>query len=193
MARDLQWKLKTSEQLIKDRWADVKSNSYQKPDGSVIEPFYVYGFPDYTCAVAITREGKVILERIYRPGLDVVATELPGGCVDPSDVSPEDTIARELREETGYNFDKIEYLGKTSPNPTTNTNLMHMFLATGGVFDPHQPLDVDEDVETFLVSMDELIEMVQQQQFIQSMHTTCIFYALERREEYILSTIKLFL
>jgi 8-oxo-dGTP pyrophosphatase MutT (NUDIX family) len=180
MVRNLQWTLKTSEQLIKDKWADVKSNSYEKLDGSVIEPFYIYGFPDYACAVAITKEGKVILERIFRPGLNVVATELPGGCVDKSDASLEDAIARELREETGYNFEAIEYLGKVSPNPTTNTNLMHMFLATGGVFDPNQPLDVDEDVETFLITVDELVEMTQQQQFIQSMQLSCIFFALQK-------------
>ncbi|WP_421020003.1 NUDIX hydrolase, partial [Klebsiella pneumoniae] len=84
----------------------------------------------------------------------VVATELPGGCVDKTDATLHDAIARELLEETGYSFDSIEYLGKISPNPTTNTNVMHMFLATGGVFYPDQPLDIDEDVEVLLVELD---------------------------------------
>jgi len=180
MARELQWKIRASKQLLKDKWVDVRADSCEKPDGSIIEPFYVYGFPDYATAVAITREGNIILERIYRHGLNVVATELPGGCVDKTDASLEDAIARELLEETGYRFDAIEYLGNISPNPTTNTNLMHMFLATGGVFDPDQPLDVDEDVDVFLVSMDELITMVKEQQFIQSMQLSAIFFALQK-------------
>lgn len=57
------WKLLHSEQLVKDQWADVRKNSYQKNDGSVIEPFYVYGFPDYATAVAITKRGTVIVEK----------------------------------------------------------------------------------------------------------------------------------
>ena len=177
---DLKWKIKESKQLLKDKWIDVRADVCIRPDGKIIEPFYVYGFPDYATAVAITKEGKVILEKIYRHGLNIVATELPGGCVDKSDATFEDAIARELLEETGYSFDKIEYLGKISPNPTTNTNVLHMFLATGGVFNPNQPLDVDEDVEVFLVSLDEFVKMIQQQAFIQSMQLSTIFFALQK-------------
>ena len=180
MGRELKWTIKTSKQLLKDKWIDVRANVCIKPDGSIIEPFYVYGFPDYATAVAITKEGKIILEKIYRHGLNVVSTELPGGCVDKADASLEAAIARELLEETGYSFEKIEYLGNISPNPTTNTNLMHMFLATGGVFNADQPLDIEEDVEVFLVSMDEFIEMVQQHTFIQSMQLSTIFFALQK-------------
>lgn len=57
--------------------------------------------------------------------------EIPGGCVDKEDKSLEDAIARELKEETGYVFSSFEYLGKTSANPSTNSNLMHFYLATG--------------------------------------------------------------
>ena len=109
-----------------------------------------------------------------------MATELPGGCVDKEDTDPKITIARELLEETGYRFEQIEYLGDTSPNPTTNTNLMHMFLATGGEFDPTAELDKNEDVEVILVSMDEFLDMVKENKFIQSMHMTGIFLALQK-------------
>ncbi|OIQ97510.1 ADP-ribose pyrophosphatase [mine drainage metagenome] len=180
MERNLKWTTRESKQLLKDKWIDVRADSCVRPDGVVVEPFYVYGFPDYTCAVAITKDGKIILEKIYRHGLDVIATELPGGCVDKADADAKETIARELLEETGYRFDKIEFLGNTSPNPTTNTNLMHMFLATGGEFDASQELDKDEDVEVILVSMDEFVKLFKENQFIQSMHMTGIFLALQK-------------
>ena len=172
------WRLVSSEQLLKDRWADVRKNVYEKQDGQLIEPFYVYGFPDYACAVAITEEGKVIVEKVYRPGLDVVALELPGGCVDAADPSLEAAMARELLEETGYRFDKVEYLGAVSPTPTTNTNLMRMFLATGGKFDPAAEIDADEDITVELLVWDDFIEKFKTQQFIQSMQTSTILYAL---------------
>ena len=180
MARELKWKTLESKQLLKDKWIDVKADVCERPDGMIIEPFYIYGFPDFTCAVAITKDNKIILERIYRHGLDIVATELPGGCVDKEDTDPKITIARELLEETGYRFEQIEYLGDTSPNPTTNTNLMHMFLATGGEFDPTAELDKNEDVEVFSVTMDEFIQMTKENKFIQAMHITAIFLALQK-------------
>lgn len=180
MQKNLKWKTLSSTQLLKDKWTDVRADVCQRPDGVIVEPFYVYGFPDYATALAITHDGRIILEKIYRHGLNIIANELPGGCVDKTDNSLEDAIARELHEETGYRFNKIEYLGTTSPNPTTNTNLMHMFLATGGVLDETAELDKDEDVEVFLVSMEEFIEMVKENKFIQSMQLTTIFYALQK-------------
>ncbi|TAG11871.1 MAG: NUDIX hydrolase, partial [Sphingobacteriia bacterium] len=50
MSNISKWRLRSTEQLVKDRWADVRKNSYQKNDGTVVEPFYVYGFPDYATA-----------------------------------------------------------------------------------------------------------------------------------------------
>lgn len=180
MGKNFDWKLIASEQLLKDKWIDVKSETWERPDGKIITPFYKYGFPDYATALAVTKDGKVILERMFRQGLGVECIELPGGCIDPTDNSKTDAMSRELLEETGYRFDHIEYLGKISPNPTTNNNLMHMFLATGGEFDPKQPLDEDEDVETFLVTVDELIELIQTQQFLQSMQLSTLFFALQK-------------
>ena len=159
---------------------DLRSESWEKPNGSIIEPFYKYGFPDYATALAITKEGKVILEKLFRQGIGADCIELPGGCIDATDANITAGIARELLEETGYRFEQIEYLGKISPNPTTNTNFMHMFIATGGVFDSEQELDIEEEVEVILVSMDELIELIQTQQFLQSMQLSTLFYALQK-------------
>ncbi len=180
MENNRSWKLLSSEQLLKDKWIDVRSEIWERPDGTIIQPFYKYGFPDYATALAITKDGKVILERIFRQGVGQTCIELPGGGIDTNDVSKTDAMARELLEETGYRFEKIEWLGKISPNPTTNNNFMQMFLATGGVFDPNQPLDFEEDVEVLLVTMDELIELIQSQQFLQSMQLSTLFFALQK-------------
>jgi 8-oxo-dGTP pyrophosphatase MutT (NUDIX family) len=180
MENNSDWKLISSKQLFKDKWVDLRSETWEKPNGSIIEPFYKYGFPDYATALAITKEGKVILEKVFRQGIGANCIELPGGCIDPTDANFSAGIARELLEETGYRFEQIEYLGKISPNPTTNTNFMHMFIATGGEFDREQALDIDEEIEVILVSMDELIELIQTQQFMQSMQLSTLFFALQK-------------
>lgn len=180
MSRDMKWKTLSSKQLFNETWMNIRADTCEKPDGSVVSPYYVYNFPEWVTAVAITREGQVILERQYRHALGSVDLEIPGGCVDDTDAGFEAAIARELREETGYSFDKFEYLGKTSANPSTNTNLMHMFLATGGYRTGEQELDAGEDIELQLVSVDELVELFRQQKFIQAMHTVAIQLALQK-------------
>lgn len=146
----------------------------------MISPYFVYEFPTWVTAVAITEDGKIILERQYRYALDVTCYEIPGGCVDDTDKSLEEAIARELLEETGYRFSHYEYLGKTSSNPSTNNNWMHMFLATGGRYEREQVLDHNEEIEVYLFSLEEVKKLLEENQIIQSMHVTTLFYALTK-------------
>jgi ADP-ribose pyrophosphatase len=122
----------------------------------------------------------VILERQYRHALGQTDLEIPGGCVDKTDASFEDAIARELLEETGYRFETIEFLGKTSCNPSTHSNLMYAYLATGGERVSEQKLDEGEDIDIVLVTMDEFVQLFKEQQFIQSMHVVAIQLALAK-------------
>jgi 8-oxo-dGTP pyrophosphatase MutT (NUDIX family) len=178
--KDLSWKVLSSSYLIKDTWATIRIESCQIPDGRIVEPYYVYEFHNWVTALAFTKDGRVILERQYRHALGTTMYEIPGGCVDASDANLEAAIARELLEETGYQFEKFEYLGSTSANPSTNTNMMHMFIAFDGEMVAEQKLDAGEDLEVLIVTMDEFLELFKQGEFIQAMHTTAITRALEK-------------
>ncbi len=178
--RDLTWERLSSRYLLKDTWATIRIDACRKPDGVIVEPYYVYEFPNWVTALAFTKDGKIILEKQYRHALGEVIYEIPGGCVDKTDKDFEAAIARELLEETGYRFERFEYLGKTSANPSTNTNLMHMFIAYEGELVQNQELDHGEDLEVFFVTMKELLELFERGEFLQSMHTTCIYLALKR-------------
>lgn len=181
--RDLKWKTLQSEYLFKDLWFTVRKDTCEMPHGRIVSPYYVYEFPNWVTALALTADGRVILEKQYRHALGEVAWEIPGGCIDDTDPSPEYAIARELLEETGYEFTHYEYLGKTSANPSTNNNWMHMYLATGGKRVREQELDENEDILVELFSMDDLHQLLKEHKIIQSMHVTTIFYALQRLNE----------
>jgi ADP-ribose pyrophosphatase len=181
--RDLKWKILKSEYLFKDLWFTVRKDTCETPDGKIVSPYYVYEFPTWVTAVALTEDGKVILERQYRHGLGETNYEIPGGCVDDTDKNYEEAIARELLEETGYEFTHYEYLGKTCANPSTNNNWMHMYLATGGKKVKEQELDHNEDIDIHLASLDELKQLLRDNQIIQSMHVTSIMYALQKLDE----------
>ncbi len=101
------------------------------------------------------QDNKVILVKQYRHAAEMVCTEIPGGCIDAADPNPEAAIRREFIEETGYTFDKVTYLGRTSPNPSTNSNWMHMFLLTGGKLTHPQSFDENEEIEVMLVTLEE--------------------------------------
>lgn len=180
---DLKWKVLSSEYLFNDLWFKVRKEKCETPGGKLVDPYYVYEFPTWVCALPVTEEGKVVLVRQYRHALGEVGLELPGGCVDATDPDFQHAIARELMEETGYEFSSYEYLGRISANPSTNNNLLHMFLATGGNQVGAQQLDGNEEIEIELVTMDELKQLLRENKIIQSMHVSCILYGLEKLGE----------
>jgi ADP-ribose pyrophosphatase len=179
----MNWKILSSEYLFSDLWFKVRKDRCETPGGKIIDPYYVYEFPEWATAFALTENNKVIMVRQYRHALGETCIELPGGCVDDTDKNFEDAIARELKEETGYTFSSIESLGKISANPSTNNNLMHLFLAKGGKLTGSQQLDHNEEINVELYSIEEVKQMIRENKIIQSMHVTCILYALEKLNE----------
>jgi len=174
----MKWKVLESKHLFNEPWFTVRKDVCQLPNGNVHANYYILEYPDWATAFALTEDNQVLMVRQYRHGLGVVSTELPGGVIDEGE-TPVEAIRRELMEETGYEFQSIEEIGSVAPNPATSTNMMHMFVAKGGVKVNEQSLDETEDVEVLLLSIDELKEMLRNNGIVQSLHTTTIFYALQ--------------
>lgn len=179
----MKWKILSSEYLFRDLWFTVRKDRCETPQGKLVDPYYVYEFPTWVTALAITEDGKVILERQYRHALGDTCIEIPGGCVDDTDADLEAAIKRELLEETGYTFSAFTYLGQVSANPSTNNNMMHMFLATGGRKIAAQELDHNEEIEIELVSIDQLKKLITENKIVQAMHVTCMIYGLRKLGE----------
>ncbi len=176
----MNWKTISSEYLFKDMWFTVRKDVCEKPDGKIVSPYYVYEFPSWVSALALTEDNKVVMVRQYRHAIEETILEIPGGCVDDTDASFETAAARELIEETGYAFSKYHYLGKISPNPSTNNNWMHMFLATGGKKIAEQQLDHNEEIEVVLLSIEDLKQLLNENKILQAMHVTTIMYAFQK-------------
>ncbi|HEY0299648.1 MAG TPA: NUDIX hydrolase [Arachidicoccus sp.] len=174
----LKWKTLSSEYLFKDTWLTARKDRCERADGKIIEPYYVFEFPEWVTAFAITEDEKVLMVKQYRHALGEVGIELPGGCVDASDNNFEDAVRRELMEETGYAFESVHALGRISANPSTNSNLMHMFVAKGGKKIQEQNLDENEEIDVLELSFEELFQLIDEKRIVQAMHMTTIFYAL---------------
>lgn len=177
---NLKWKTLSSEYLFNDTWLKARRDRCERPDGKIVYPYYVMEYPQWVNGLGITEDDKVVLVRQYRHAIGEVCLEVPGGCVDATDKDYEEAIRREFLEETGYQFETAEYLGRTSANPSTNANTLHMFLLTGGTLVQEQELDANEEIEVLVVPFDEFKQMLYSNQFLQSMHVTTIFFALQK-------------
>ena len=178
----MKWKVLGSTYLHKEPWLTVRKDKCELPNGTIIPSFYVNEYDEWANAFALTKEGKVVMVRQYRHGIGTIETELPGGVVEEGE-DVREGVERELLEETGYRFDNFEYLGKICANPSTTSNFMHMFLATGGEKVAEQDLDEVEDVDVLLMSIEEVKQLIRENKMMQSLHVNCIIYALLKLDE----------
>ncbi len=107
---------------------------------------------DWVNIIALTRTNEVVLVRQYRPGIDRVCLEIPGGMVDDGE-DTQTAAARELEEETGYTAREWRLLGTVAPNPAIQNNRLYSYLALDAEPNGQLRLDGNEVMATDLVPL----------------------------------------
>lgn len=123
--------------------------------------FYVLEAPEWVNVIPITKNNDVVLVEQYRYGIEQPTLEIPGGMVDPGE-EPQESIKRELIEETGYESKKWSSLGKVSSNPAIMTNYTHLYLAEDCEMTASEKPEGDqhERINVHLLPMNEFLDFV---------------------------------
>lgn len=130
--------------------------------------------------VAITDEGKILMERQYRKALEKDILELPAGKADPGE-APEVTAARELSEETGYTASDVKHLVSYYPTCGYSNELLHIFICRG-LTPGEKHWDPDECIELSAYDPDELMDMIMAGEICDSKTIIGILFARQKGE-----------
>ncbi|WP_410220139.1 NUDIX hydrolase [Pedobacter sp.] len=173
------WKKLASKYLVKEKWATLRVDTCELPNGTVKDDYYVLEYPDWVNAVAVTKDQQIIMVRQYRFAGDIISLEIPGGVIDEGE-TPEEAIKRELVEETGYTFSSCEPLCTLYANPATANNQTYTYLLTDGEKTRAQHLDEHEIINVELYSINEIKQLIKENQIDQALHVAALFYGLEK-------------
>ena len=155
------------------------------PNGNHIPEYYILEYPDWVNTIAITKDGKFVFVRQYRPGLGRTSYELCAGVCDKEDASPLVSAQRELWEETGYGKGNWREYMVISANPSTHTNLTHCFLATDVEPIDHQHLEDTEDLSVHLLTFEEVKQLLENNEIMQSLNAAPLWkYVAEHAADF---------
>lgn len=111
------------------------------------------------CVLALTKEEQFVLVKQYRYPSNEILYEIPGGKQETN----EDYIRagmRELEEESGYVSKEVEYFGYLYPTVAYSDEVIHLLLAKNCTY-KERHLDAGEFSETVILSLDQLLQMIQ--------------------------------
>ena len=120
----------TTRIAYQNRWLRVREDTVRRADGS--EGLYgVVERPDFVVVVA-WQDGCITMVEQYRYPIRRRLLELPmGTCELVPDITPQQTAAAELREETGLMADNLVHVATMFQGPGYSDQAGHVFLATG--------------------------------------------------------------
>ncbi|TGE16385.1 NUDIX domain-containing protein [Hymenobacter elongatus] len=107
-----------------------------------------------------TQKQRYVFVRQFRIGSETELLEIPAGMLDKEGESPADAMRREIREELGYEVDKLTAITNFYSSPGGSAEQIWLYYAE--VSHQSSPgggaIDENENIEVVLLSYEDLVE-----------------------------------
>lgn len=154
------WKRIGSKQIGDFRIFTLRSDRKVSPRTQQEHEVFVIDCVNWVNVIAVTPDRRLVMVEQYRHGSDTIELEIPGGMMDATDAAPEATGQRELREETGYEGENCQIIGRIFPNPAIMSNTCFTVMIGNCRLVHPVAFDHGEDIVTRLVAIDEIPRLV---------------------------------
>lgn len=154
-----------SDKLYEGKILNLRVDTVELPDKKYSKREIVE-HPGSVAVIPITEDDSIVLVKQYRKAVEKFLLEIPAGKLEINE-EPRVTAIRELREETGYSTEKMEYLMEFYSSPGFTNEKIYLFLATDlvkGELDH----DTDEYITVEKYNIDILKKMIERGEIIDS-------------------------
>lgn len=134
---------------------DVYQWPQQLFDGS-IATFEMLKRPDTVLVVCLDEQNNVLTLTESQPNIGEWSYSMPGGRIDPEDASILEAAKREVKEETGYEFESWKLIEVTQPQRKIEW-FIYTFLAQGVIAQGLPTPDAGEKIQVVPVEYSEFI------------------------------------
>ena len=178
------WKKISTKELGNFRIFTIRSDVKISPRTGKEHEFFVLDSVNWVNVIAVTPENELVMVEQFRHGSNTVELEIPGGIMDATDTSPVATGVRELREETGYEGERAQLIGKVFANPAIMSNTCFTVLVENCQLRHDVKFDSGEDLMTSLIPVSEIPGLVSAGKIAHSLVVAAIYhFKLHRKRQ----------
>ena len=124
--------------------------------------------------IALTEENEVIMVRQFRKPIEDSVLEIPAGKLDDNE-DPKVCAVRELKEETGYEAENMEFLLDFYSSPGFTDEKIHIYFATGLKGGKAEP-DENEYIDIEKYKIEDLVQMIKDNEIHDAKSIISILY-----------------
>jgi len=150
----------------------VFAGSIRSPDGS--ESYREIVRHPGAVVILPVKEGKILLIRQYRHAIGKWILELPAGTLEEKE-DPEKAAQRELKEETGYEAERLTKVMSFYSSPGISDEILHIFLAEG-LREGKPSREQGELIENLWIPLEEVLEMVRRNEIEDAKTIATVLY-----------------
>lgn len=144
----------SSQTVYSGHLIDLRKDTVQLPNGKTTEREIVV-HPEVVAIIPLLEDGRIVFVRQYRKAADRILIELPAGGIEKGETA-EQTVAREMEEETGYRVGSSRHLVSFFSSPGVTTEFMHLYEARGLV--SGKPTEEMDTIEALTLSLEQAME-----------------------------------
>lgn len=160
------WRRLSSREVLINRWLQVHADRIVMPDGREVDPFFRIVEPDWSCAIPVLPDGRIVMVEQYRHGIGRICLEFPAGDLERGE-APAACARRECAEETGYHASAApQHVGSCWVEPARHSTQAHCWLFPVAAAPQRQELDDTEAVAVRLLELRELSAAITAGRFV---------------------------
>lgn len=161
----------TYDKLVYDGWLKVYQRNVDGKTYDIIKSYPAVG------AIILNSNNDLLLVKQFRPTVMRYTWEIPAGCMDIPNETPEECLIREIYEETGFmlNKNKLQHIIDMNSSIGFNDGLLSLYIT----FLDNDKINIINDsdvVEMKWFSFNELSNMISNNEIIDTKTIFSYFY-----------------
>lgn len=152
------FRVAASERIYDSHWCGLRRDTVELPGGGLQE-YHVFEISDAAVVVPVRADGAIVMIAQYRYPHGKTHWEVPAGRIGPGE-TPEQAVARELREETGHRGGRLERLPGFYPTNGISAHFVHAFVALDCERVGEPELDPSEQMVVHTLAREEVEDLL---------------------------------